>query len=70
MEKMQQMTEGVQKIAEIFSLGIDVITSEYIWDKQETTSYIENERRLLDQLILQRNSWKRIWSYLTKDKKI
>ena len=33
---------------EFFSLGIDVITSgNHIWDKDETTKYIENESRLL-----------------------
>jgi len=33
---------------EFFSLGIDVITSgNHIWDKVETTKYIENEKRLL-----------------------
>ena len=33
---------------ELFSLGIDVITSgNHIWDKQETTTYIETENRLL-----------------------
>ena len=33
---------------EFFSQGIDVITSgNHIWDKAETTSYIEKENRLL-----------------------
>ncbi len=33
---------------ELFSLGIDVITSgNHIWDKQETTTFIETENRLL-----------------------
>ena len=33
---------------ELFSLGIDVITSgNHIWDKEETLSYIEKENRLL-----------------------
>ncbi len=33
---------------EIFSLGIDVITSgNHIWDKEDTTKYIEKELRLL-----------------------
>ena len=33
---------------ELFCLGIDVITSgNHIWDKQETTTYIETENRLL-----------------------
>ena len=34
---------------EIFSLGIDVITSgNHIWDKDETANYIEKEKRLLN----------------------
>ena len=33
---------------DFFSLGIDVITSgNHIWDKDETTRYIEKESRLL-----------------------
>ncbi len=38
-----------KKIAEeLFSQGIDVITSgNHIWDKEETASYIEKEIRLL-----------------------
>ena len=33
---------------EFFSLGVDVITSgNHIWDKKNTTSYIEKENRLL-----------------------
>ncbi len=33
---------------ELFSLGVDVITSgNHIWDKNETTEFIENENRLL-----------------------
>ena len=33
---------------EFFSNGIDVITSgNHIWDKEETTKYIEKEKRLL-----------------------
>ena len=33
---------------EFFSFGIDVITSgNHIWDKEETTKYIDNEKRLL-----------------------
>ena len=38
-----------QEIAEeFFSLGIDVITSgNHIWDKEETTKYIDKENRLL-----------------------
>ena len=38
-----------QSIAEeFFSKGVDVITSgNHIWDKQETTNYIDQENRLL-----------------------
>ena len=38
-----------QEIAEeFFSKGVDVITSgNHIWDKQETTDYIDKENRLL-----------------------
>ena len=33
---------------EIFSLGVDVITSgNHIWDKDETANYIDKEKRLL-----------------------
>ena len=33
---------------EFFSLGVDVITSgNHIWDKEETTKFIDKERRLL-----------------------
>ncbi len=32
----------------LFDLGVDVITSgNHIWDKQETTDYIDKENRLL-----------------------
>ena len=38
----------VSAAKEFFSLGVDVITSgNHIWDKEETTSYIETENRLL-----------------------
>ena len=49
MEKTLQTTEGITKdIAdEIFSYGIDVITSgNHIWDKEEATKFIEKENRL------------------------
>ena len=38
-----------QKITEeFFKIGVDVITSgNHIWDKKETTEYIEKEKRLL-----------------------
>ena len=38
----QEITE------EFFKIGVDVITSgNHIWDKQETTNFIEKEKRLL-----------------------
>ena len=38
---------------EFFSIGVDVITSgNHIWDKKETTDFIEKENRLLRPLIL------------------
>ena len=38
----------VSAAKEFFSLGVDVITSgNHIWDKEETTRYIETENRLL-----------------------
>ena len=37
---------------DFFSQGVDVITSgNHIWDKDETTNYIENEKDFLDLLI-------------------
>ncbi len=42
--------KGITKVIaeEIFAQGVDVITSgNHIWDKNETTSYIEEENRLL-----------------------
>ena len=37
---------------EFFNTGIDVITSgNHIWDKEETTSFIEKENRFYDQQI-------------------
>ena len=44
------MAKGITKeiAEEFFSQGIDVITSgNHIWDKEETTKYIEKENRLL-----------------------
>ena len=41
---------GITKIIadDLFLRGVDVITSgNHIWDKQETTDYIDKERRLL-----------------------
>ena len=56
---------------EIFSLGIDVITSgNHIWDKDETTNYIEKEKRLLRPANLAQGSpGQGFGIYLTKDKK-
>ena len=56
---------------EFFSLGIDVITSgNHIWDKEETTSYIENENRLLRPANLAEGSpGKGFGIYFSKDKK-
>ena len=42
--------KGITKeiVEEFFSLGVDVVTSgKHIWDKEETTAYIEKETRLL-----------------------
>ena len=61
-----------QEIAEdFFSLGIDVITSgNHIWDKDETTKYIENESRLLRPANLVEGSpGKGFGIYLSKNKK-
>ena len=56
---------------EFFSKGVDVITSgNHIWDKQETTSYIDKENRLLRPANLAEGSpGKGYEIYLTKDKK-
>jgi len=56
---------------EIFSLGIDVITSgNHIWDKGETANYIEKEKRLLRPANLAQGSpGQGFGIYLTKDKK-
>ena len=61
-----------KKIAEeFFSKGVDVITSgNHIWDKQETTSYIDKENRLLRPANLAEGSpGKGYEIYLSKDKK-
>ena len=56
---------------ELFSEGIDVITSgNHIWDKPETTSYIERENRLLRPANLVNGSpGKGFGIYLSKNKK-
>ena len=56
---------------EIFSLGIDVITSgNHIWDKDETANYIEKEKRLLRPANLAQGSpGQGFGIYFTKDKK-
>ena len=61
-----------QEIAEeFFSLGIDVITSgNHIWDKSETTNYIEKEKRLLRPANLAEGTpGKGYGIFLSKDKK-
>ena len=61
--------KGITKeIAEEFFLGIDVITSgNHIWDKTETTKFIEKENRLLRPANLAEGSpWKRIWNFFIK----
>jgi metallophosphoesterase (TIGR00282 family) len=61
-----------QSIAEeFFSKGVDVITSgNHIWDKQETTDYIDKENRLLRPANLAEGSpGKGFEIYLTKNKK-
>ncbi|MDC0529705.1 TIGR00282 family metallophosphoesterase [Pelagibacteraceae bacterium] len=61
-----------QNIAEeFFSKGVDVITSgNHIWDKQETTDYIDKENRLLRPANLAEGSPGRGFEiYITKNKK-
>ena len=61
-----------QNIAEeFFSKGVDVITSgNHIWDKQETTDYIDKENRLLRPANLPEGSPGRGFEiYFTKNKK-
>ena len=61
-----------QPIAEFFfSKGVDVITSgNHIWDKQETTNYIDKENRLLRPANLAEGSpGKGFEIYLSKNKK-
>ena len=55
---------------EFFLLGVDVITSgNHIWDKQETTNYIDKENRLLRPANLVEGSpGKGYEIYLSKDK--
>ncbi len=56
---------------EFFSLGIDVITSgNHIWDKQETSTYIEEENRLLRPAnLIEGSPGKGFGIYLSKDKR-
>ena len=56
---------------EFFLLGVNVITSgNHIWDKQETTNYIDKENRLLRPANLAEGSpGKGYEIYLSKDKK-
>ena len=63
------ITEEIAK--DFFSLGIDVITSgNHIWDKEETTKYIEQESRLLRPANLAEGSpGKGFGIFVSKDKK-
>ena len=56
---------------ELFTLGVDVITSgNHIWDKAETTTYIDKENRLLRPANLVKGSpGKGFGVFLSKDKK-
>ena len=56
---------------EFFNIGVDVITSgNHIWDKKETTDFIEEERRLLRPANLANGSPGRGYEiYLSKDKR-
>jgi len=56
---------------EFFTLGVDVITSgNHIWDKKETTTYIDKENRLLRPANLVNGSpGKGFGVFLSKDKK-
>ena len=56
---------------EFFKIGIDVITSgNHIWDKEETTTFIEKEKRLLRPANLAAGSpGKGFEIYWSKDKK-
>ena len=56
---------------EMFNVGVDVITSgNHIWDKKETTDFIEKESRLLRPANLVNGSPGRGYeTYLSKDKK-
>ena len=61
-----------QEIAEeFFKIGVDVITSgNHIWDKKETTNFIEKEKRLLRPANLVKGSPGRGFEiYLSRDKK-
>ena len=63
------ITEGIAN--ELFSLGIDVITSgNHIWDKEETTNFIENEKRLLRPAnMVEGSPGKGFGIYFSKDRK-
>ena len=56
---------------EFFKIGVDVITSgNHIWDKKETTDFIEKEKRLLRPANLANGSPGRGYEiYLSKDKR-
>ena len=63
------ITQEITK--EMFNVGVDVITSgNHIWDKKETTDFIEKESRLLRPANLVNGSPGRGYeTYLSKDKK-
>ena len=56
---------------DLFKIGVDVITSgNHIWDKKETTDFIEKENRLLRPANLAKGSPGRGYKiYLSKDQK-
>ena len=56
---------------EFFFYGVDVITSgNHIWDKHETTEFINSEKRLLRPANLPEGSpGERLWNFHTKDQK-
>ena len=55
---------------EFFSLGIDVITSgNHIWDKEDTTKYIDEENDLRPFNLADGSPGKGFGIYLSKDKK-
>ena len=72
-ENVAEDGKGITKdiAEELLNLGVDVITSgNHIWDKKETTDYIDKENRLLRPANLAEGSpGKGFEIYLTKNKK-